>query len=622
MKNKLFKKFLVLIMILCETIISVNAAKKPSDFPYSVNIYVTGGTTLVYNTSYPGTDRYKINANVKQTGDGVYVYCIEADKNTIPDDTPMSFDAEIEDAGLAYIVANGFPYKKFGFDDETAYGITQTAIWLYYQIEYGVKCPKLANIVDSNGRRIDDYNGGSNPEHSSRKKIDKVWELYNAAKKAKKAGDVTPKITTTVANKTLTLSAGTLLSEEVTVNLKNATTYKVTADNNAIIVDSNGNKKTSFKSGEKFRVKLENAGNTATTVNVTITTEGTTNKVYSYKSRQNSTLQKVVYGAVAPEIITITSKLKFTYEPKINEVEFSKIDATTNKELPGAHLEVRDANGNLIEAWVSTNETHFIKLQPGKYKLTETIAPDGYVLSTETIEFEVKADGTTSKVVMKNTPKDKSVEFSKIDATTNKELPGAHLEVRDANGNLIEAWVSTNETHFIKLQPGKYKLTETIAPDGYVLSTETIEFEVKVDGTTSKVVMKNTPKDKSVEFSKIDVSTGKELPGAHLEVRDSKGNLIEAWVSTNETHFIKLQPGKYTLKETIAPDGYALSTETIEFEVKVDGTTTKVVMENKPYVIVPPTDLDASQTIMIMGGLLLGLGFVMIYGYIKKSKVC
>ena len=169
------------------------------------------------------------------------------------------------------------------------------------------------------------------------------------------------------------------------------------------------------------------------------------------------------------------------------------------------------------------------------------------------------------------------VQISKIDATTNKELPGAHLVVKDANGKVIDEWISTEEVHVIKgLNPGKYTLTETIAPEGYVLSTETITFEVKNDGTVTKVVMKNYLEDKPipVSISKRDITTGEELPGAHLELKDETGEVIYAWVSTNEPFIIKdgLKPGKYTLSEMIAPEGYELSTETVTFVVKEDGT--------------------------------------------------
>ena len=259
---------------------------------------------------------------------------------------------------------------------------------------------------------------------------------------------------------------------------------------------------------------------------------------------------------------------------------------------------------------------------PGKYTLTEKIAPEGYVLSTETVTFEVKENGTTTKVVMKNELKKFDIEFSKIDVTTGKELPGAHLEVRDSANKLVDSWVSSNETHFIKLVPGEYTLTETIAPVGYVLSTESVKFEVKADGSVTKVVMKNAPvKEHFAKISKVDITDGKELEGAHLEVRDSNNNLIESWVSSTEAHYIKLEPGKYTLTETIAPEGYELSTEVIEFEITEDGDVVSVVMENKPYIEVPITSLNASQVMYIIGGVLLSLSIMMVYGYVKKETL-
>ena len=179
-------------------------------------------------------------------------------------------------------------------------------------------------------------------------------------------------------------------------------------------------------------------------------------------------------------------------------VEISKIDAATGEELPGATLVLKNSKGKEIDRWVSTNVPHKIKnLEPGKYTLTETIAPDGYKLSTETVTFTVQSDGTVKeKIVMKNYPKEPAtVYISKQDATTGEELPGAYLEIRNAKGELVEAWISTDTPHKVQgLEPGKYTLTETIAPDGYELSKETVTFIVKEDGTVDgMVIMYNKP---------------------------------------------------------------------------------------------------------------------------------
>ena len=265
----------------------------------------------------------------------------------------------------------------------------------------------------------------------------------------------------------------------------------------------------------------------------------------------------------------------------ITGAQISKVNVTNGKELPGATLVIKDSKGKEIKSWVSTTEPTYFELDPGKYTLTETIAPKGFKLSTETIEFEVKEDGTTTQVKMENEPLG-SAKISKQDITNKQELPGATLVVKDANGKEIIKWVSSYEPKYIELAAGKYTLTETIAPKGYKLSTETIEFEVKNDGSVTPVVMYNEPNKTGANISKQDITNKQELPGATLVIKDASGKEIKKWVSTNEPTYFDLTPGKYTLTETIAPKGYKLSTETISFEVKEDGTITKVVMYNEP----------------------------------------
>ena len=59
--------------------------------------------------------------------------------------------------------------------------------------------------------------------------------------------------------------------------------------------------------------------------------------------------------------------------------------------------------------------------------------------------------------------------------------------------------------------------------------------------------MKNYLEDKPipVSISKRDITTGEELPGAHLELKDENGEVIYACVSTNEPFIFKdgLNPG-------------------------------------------------------------------------------
>ena len=304
--------------------------------------------------------------------------------------------------------------------------------------------------------------------------------------------------------------------------------------------------------------------------------------------------------------------------PKTN-VTISKQDITTSKELPGATLQVKDNTGKIIDTWVSTNEAHVIKdLPEGTYTLTETIAPDGYVLSKETITFKIDSKGTLlnkddkaiDKVVMYNekkpTPEQKKYPIVKIDAKTNENLAGASLEIKDKDGKVVDSWVTDKNAHYVELVEGSYTLSETKAPNGYILSNETIKFTVSSDGKLldeagkelNTVIMKNTPNTTTkVSISKQDVTTSKELPGAKLVVKDKNGNVIDEWTSGDTPHIItNLTPGTYTLNEVVAPNGYVLSNETITFTVKDDGTTTKVIMYNKPETPNTPEQPDTPDT--------------------------
>ncbi len=301
----------------------------------------------------------------------------------------------------------------------------------------------------------------------------------------------------------------------------------------------------------------------------------------------------ILRETIAPDGYVITSDIEFTVSADgtmtevvmtddTTKVQISKLDITNGEELPGASLVILDEDGNIIDEWISAEESHYIegRLIVGKtYILRETSAPDGYVISEE-IEFTVNEDGSVTEVVMKDDTT--KVKISKVDITNDKEIPGASLVIFDEDGSIIDEWTSTEESHYIegKLVAGKnYTLRETIAPDGYVLSNE-IQFTVNEDGSVTEVVMKDDTT--KVRISKVDITSEEEIPGAGLVITDEDGNIIDEWTSGEEPHFIegKLIAGKtYTLKETTAPDGYVLSEE-ITFTVNEDGTVNEVTMKD------------------------------------------
>jgi len=253
---------------------------------------------------------------------------------------------------------------------------------------------------------------------------------------------------------------------------------------------------------------------------------------------------------------------------------------------------VKFSRDTAIMTFTSDENGYFVfdEIPYGEYIIHEIEAPTGYILSNKSYPVSISEDGDVIEITAENKPI--TVKISKRDIYGN-ELKGAKMQIIDSEDNVVDEWVSDGTNHIVsRLGAGEYVLKEIAAPDGYVIATD-IKFSVDIYGNvtvenveatvTSEngnpliVMVDDTTK---VQISKQDITTGEELPGATLQIIDEDGNVVEEWVSTDEAHFIegKLIAGKeYTLRETIAPDGYEIANE-IRFTVNEDGSVAEVVM--------------------------------------------
>ena len=164
----------------------------------------------------------------------------------------------------------------------------------------------------------------------------------------------------------------------------------------------------------------------------------------------------------------------------------SKKSVTGEDELPGATLRVYDADGELVEEWVSGEEPHELTLLPGTYTLHEEMAPEGHLVASD-VEFEVVEGVPVTQVEMVDDCT--RVDAEKVDAATGEPLAGATMQVVDAEGEVVEEWVSDGEPHPIEaLAPGDYVLRETEAPEGYGLA-EDVPFTVEETASAQAVTM-------------------------------------------------------------------------------------------------------------------------------------
>ncbi len=325
---------------------------------------------------------------------------------------------------------------------------------------------------------------------------------------------------------------------------------------------------------------------------------------------------------------------------KTTEFDFSKTAITGDKELEGAELVVKDADGNEIDRWISTKDIHKIEgLSVGQtYSLTENLAPLGYAVAN-TIYFTVNNTAEIQTVHMI----DKQVTVSKVDITNDKELEGAELVVKDADGNEIDRWTSTKDVHYVNglIEGQTYTLTEIIAPYGFKIANS-INFIVSYDKDTQKVVMKDEPIYSSVRVIKCDIQTKKAILSNEFEFSifsDKECTNLIATSGANKDEgtalFDKLRYGTYYIKETKAPLGYSLSEQVVEIVINENGVFADGVdLENEggiysfEYydellpVIKTGDNFTALKTLLIILCVLVILSavFVVLYKKTKKQK--
>lgn len=300
---------------------------------------------------------------------------------------------------------------------------------------------------------------------------------------------------------------------------------------------------------------------------------------------------------------------------KIEGIKVSESDEPLENALFGLFYtdctEFTEENAIMTAKSDKQGKFEFTEIPYGEYIVCEIEAPTGYILSDESYPVTISEDGEIIEITAVNKPI--TIEISKQDIYGN-ELVGAKMQLDNSDGKVVEKWTSDGTNHVVtELPAGDYTLKEIAAPDGYVIATD-IRFTVDVygkitvenvdatavseNGNPLIVMVDDTTK---VKISKRDITTDKELAGATLQIIDEDGNVATEWVSTDEAHFIegKLIAGKeYTLRETIAPDGYEIASE-IKFTVNTDGSVTEVVMydEHTPELEIPPTvTIDTPNT--------------------------
>ena len=234
----------------------------------------------------------------------------------------------------------------------------------------------------------------------------------------------------------------------------------------------------------------------------------------------------------------------------------------------------------------------FTNVHWGVYQVKETSAPEGYTLSDTALPVTVDAQhltvaaGTvtdrpiTGTVILTKTSDDGTplagVEFALYPvtkgpdgSTTVADIP-AMRALSDANGRVS----------FDSVRYGMYELRETKGLPGYLTVEKPLGVVVTADGATidlGQVV--NTAERGAIRLLKTDAKTGDPLAGATFAIYrvEEDGTVAEEPSDTQVSgadgivSFENLTVGDYEIRETNAPTGWLVSTDTISAKVSADG---------------------------------------------------
>lgn len=169
-----------------------------------------------------------------------------------------------------------------------------------------------------------------------------------------------------------------------------------------------------------------------------------------------------------------------------NGLHIKKIDSKTQAPLEGAKFRVSEKGGRLIGEYATDNQGESVidDLQPGWYTIEETKAPNGYRLDNtpKDVEFVWGQFVTVEFTNELLSP----IQIRKIDSETGAPLAGAKFRITKANGEYVGDF-STSTDGFLnvpELEPGFYIVSETKAPEGYLLDNTPQTIEVKANVPT------------------------------------------------------------------------------------------------------------------------------------------
>ena len=332
---------------------------------------------------------------------------------------------------------------------------------------------------------------------------------------------------------------------------------------------------------------------------------------------KSETVRTVYLAGEAQDFITITYG-----NQKMGSLLIVKKDTLTGEPLSGVEFFVTDSDGAVIGNSNGLYTTDFAgsilipNLEPGKtIVVKENRTIPGYILDDAPQTIKIKVNETVT-LEFRNAPKGTLI-VQKTDAATGEPLTGAEFKITAADGELTpdnEGLTSSNGIYRVdsngqivleKLDPGVYIVTETKAPDGYVLIAQ--PQTVAVNPSDTQVLTFADPPKGSLTINKLDANTGEPLEGCVFKVCYADGRVVDNGVLSsgglyttdrNGQIVIGNITGTLVVTEERTISGYVIDPETRSQTVTVNPNDAQVLtFYNEPLatLTIIKRDIDTGE---------------------------
>ena len=559
--SKILSKILVILLL---AIIFISNAYEIVKASYEISEeYIQKIGVADYHLKYykeeKGMYTYCICNIVGYYNDGTFypAYCLNKDMHGVGtvENYSVDIDSLIDNNQVWRAVKNGYPYKTAGdmglSSDFDAFAVTKFAIYcLTGQSDISLftadeadeegqaMLQALQNLVNIGLYGTDTYK--SEVKISQKGELTEDGEYYSLIYK---------------------VTAGSTIQE---YDIKSVSGFS----DGELITDMDGNIKTSFSSGENFKIKIPKENlNSDKSFNIQIDAKLKSYPLYYGKTRISGTQN---YLLTANSYQNISSEINTNLKLNTGKIEINKVDDETSEPIEGAEFELYNSKNEKLGVYTTdcNGKIEIPNLYQGKYSLKETKTNENYILDENAnYTIDVFYD-KTSTINIENKHKKGNLTIYKVDKDNNNiTLGNIGFELYSDDMKLVGTYYTdaNGKVEIKELRTGNYKLKEISTNEWYNLADEK-ELQIKWDETTEEKI-ENELKKGQIRVIKVDKDNHEvKLKNVVFDVLDENNNVLEQ-ITTNENgeaitkQYTLRDYGKIRLKEVETDEKYELSNE-------------------------------------------------------------